>query len=407
MTATTGQSPRGQGSSWFAWASVLAALALVGSAALYLWIGDDHSDIGVYHHYALTFFEPSGPARHLPLEYPPLALVPFSLTLLPLGIDYGALFVLAMAALFIAAWIAVARTVPRSTAIAFAVYLLLAGPWTLLGRYDLVPALVVLAAVTAAGRRRWSAAYALLAIGVLLKLFPLFLFPLFALEQRREARSQTIGLRRLAVVARGPVIFVVIVLAGACAAALVEPGGWLTPFRYAFGRPVESESVAATVLWILSGFGSPGTIERSFNSVNVVAPVSGAVGAACLLALVCGCLLVYALHARGRLTLRRASLTCLAVVVVTSKVLSPQYLVWLLPLVAFEVGLEPVWVGVCVLTLIAYPIVFELAGLIDAHRAADFPFAFLAAVAARNALLIVATVHVIRARSRAPTVAVA
>jgi hypothetical protein len=365
-------------------------------AVLYVMYGDDHSDIGAYHNYGLAFFSPDGAARHLPIEYPPLALVPFSVTLIPLGIDYGAVFTLAMAVVFLASCVVVARTASPSVAKAYVIYMLLAGPLTLLGRYDLVTTLVVLSAVVAAGRRRWPMAYALLALGVLLKLYPVVLLPVFAIEQWK-----TDG-RRLWL---APLIFGAIVVAGFAAAALIDPAGWISPFRYALERPVESESVPATALWLLSGLGSPGILVHSFNSANVVSPSATYVAALSPIALAAGCIAAYVRHLTGKLTLGQACLACLAVVLVASKVLSPQYLIWILPLVAFEVGLDPVWIGVCVLTFLVYPVLFELTGLASGGQATTYAPVFLATVAARNGLLLIAAWRALRGPARARALA--
>jgi hypothetical protein len=377
-------------------ASVLVA---VGSyAALYVAFGDAHADIGIYHQYALAFLNATGISRPLPAEYPPLALLPFSLTLIPLdGVDFAAVFVAAMAAMFFASCVVAGRMSTRSAATAYVVYMLCAGPWTLVGRFDLVPSLVVLAAVVLAERRRWRPAYVVLALGVLLKLYPVFLLPLFVIDQRRHAGGRGfIG---------PPAIFGLVVGAGFAAAAIVAPGGWLSPFRYALQRPVEIESVPATLLWVVSGFGVPGRLEHSYNSLNLIAAGSGIVAAASGVALVVGCLIVYRRHATGDLGLRGACLACLCLVVATNKVLSAQYLIWMLPLVAFEVGLDPLWIGICILTFLIYPSLYVITGLSDGQRATAYEPGFLVTVATRNALLLLATWRAVRGPVGAPVVA--
>ncbi len=354
--------------------------------AVYLAFGDDHADIGVYHSYAIAFFQ-SVP-RHLPTEYPALALAPFSITLFPAG-DYGVPYVIAMTMIVLGSMLVVALTTSRATATAYAVYMLLAGPWALFGRYDIVVSLVVLLAVIAAGRRRWKIASALLAVGVLLKLYPLFLVPVFAIEQWRADRDP----RRSAV---GLAVFAGIVGAGVAVAAAIDFHGLTSPIRYALQRPVESESVPATVLWLLSGFSSPGRLEHSFGSANIISGASGLVGAASLLGLLAGLALIYAMALTGRLHLRAASLACLLVVIVTNRVFSAQYLMWLLPLVTFEIGLDPLWIAICLLSFLVYPVMFELTGLGDAMPATAYSPAFLVVVAARNALLLLATWRLLR-----------
>lgn len=370
-------------------------------AFVYIRFGDDHSDIGGYHRDALAFFAPGAAARHLPPEYPPLALVPFSVTLIPIG-DYGVLFVGLMAALFVGGYAFIASQHSRCAANAYAVYMLVSGPWTLLGRFDLVPSLVVLAAILSAGRGRWCVAYALLAAGVLLKLYPLFLVPLFLIEQWRMARPRDLTARETpAWPAAGPGLFGLIVLGGFAAASLADPRGWLGPIHYALQRPVQVESVPSTVLWLLSGLEARGRVDHSFNSVNVVAAGSGAVEAAALAVLAAGCVAIWAWQTADHLSLRQACLACLCLVIATNRVFSPQYLVWLLPLVAIELGLDPVWIGICILTFLVYPNLYSLAGLVDGQTATTFAAAFLMAIATRNGLFLVATWRAVRGPTRA------
>jgi sugar/nucleoside kinase (ribokinase family) len=70
------------------------------------------------------------------------------------------------------------------------------------------------------------------------------------------------------------------------ASAALDPSGWTGPLRYALERPVQAESLPATVLCLLSCLHSPGGIARSFNSVNIVSGSSATIAAAFELAFV-------------------------------------------------------------------------------------------------------------------------
>src|SRR5205085_3538032 len=57
------------------------------------------------------------------------------------------------------------------------------------GRFDLIPAALTLLCLLAAERKHWTSAYVALAFAVLLKIYPLLLFPaLFIAEQRNTQR---------------------------------------------------------------------------------------------------------------------------------------------------------------------------------------------------------------------------
>ena len=356
---------------------------IVGVTALVLARGLRFADVDTYHADALAFVG----ARRLPPEYPILALLPFSLTIVP-GVAYAWAFSLAMAAVFLAGWIGVARLAGRRAGIAYVVYVLVGGFGVFLARYDLVPALVTVAAVAAAEKRRWSLAYVLLGLGVLLKLYPAVLLPLFVIQQVRTDRSETPKLAWFAaIVAAGNVI----------SAALAGPK-WLDPYRFALDRPVQVESVPGTVLWIASLLGHPANFDHTFNSFNLTGSLAPPVTAVCSAIFLGGSLFIYYRHARNQLPLRRAALAMVCLLLVTTKVFSTQYLIWVVPLVAIELGLDPVWILICVLTTLIFPTLYFLTGLIDQPpelTTHEYSWPFLAAIATRNALLVAATLLVL------------
>jgi hypothetical protein len=82
----------------------------------------------------------------------------------------------------------------------------------------------------------------------------------------------------------------------------------------------------------------------------------------------------------------------------TSKVLSTQYVIWVLPLVAIELELDPVWILICVLTALIFPGLYFLTALIDQApeaTATAYSWPFLVAIGTRNALLVAATFGVL------------
>jgi len=346
------------------------------------------SDVDVYHREALALW---AGGHHLPTEYPILALVPFSLTLLPAGVDYAWVFSFGMAALFLLGWIAVARMTGRRAGVAYVVYLLVAGFGVILSRYDLVPALVTVAAIAAAERKRWRIAYVLLGLGVLLKIYPVILLPILLIQQVRSGTSPPKA-------ATSVLWFALTVAAGVAASIVLAGPGWLDPIRFAIQRPVQVESVPATVLSLASLLGWPAALDHTFNSFNITGPGDRAVSTLFAALFVIGSLFVLYRQATGRLTLRQACLACVCLLLATSKVLSTQYLIWVLPLVALELELDPMWILICVLTTLIFPGLYFLTALIDQSpeaTATAYTWPFLVAVATRNALLVAATFGVL------------
>ena len=344
------------------------------------------TDVDVYHREALAFW---AGGHRLPTEYPILAMVPFGLTVPPPGIDYAWAFSFGMVALFLVGWIAVARMAGRRAGIAYVVYLLVAGFGVILSRYDLVPALVTVAAIAAAERKRWSIAYVLLGLGVLLKIYPGVLLPVFLIQQVRSGSSPPRA-------ALSALWFGLTVAAGAAASIALAGPAALDPVRFAIERPVQVESVPASVLSLASLLGWPAAFDHTFNSFNITGPGDRIVSGLFAVLFAAGTALVLYRQAAGRLTLRQACLACVCVLLATSKVLSTQYLVWVLPLVAMELELDAVWILICVLTALIFPGLYFLTALIDQApqaTATAYTWPFLVAIATRNALLVAAALR--------------
>jgi hypothetical protein len=362
--------------------------AVAGVLGVALARGLRFTDVDVYHRDALAFW---AAGHRLPTEYPILAMVPFSLTLPPAGIDYAWAFSFGMVALFLVGWIAVARMAGRRAGIAYVVYLLVGGFGVIVARYDLVPVLVTIAAIAAAERKRWAIAYVLLGLGVLLKIYPGVLLPVLLIQQVRSGTSPPRA-------ALSALWFGLTVTAGVVVSIALAGTAVLNPVHFAIDRPVQVESVPATVLSLASLLGWPAAFDHTFNSFNITGPGDRTVGALFSALFVIGSVFVLYRQATGRLTLRQACLAIVCLLLATGKVLSTQYLIWVLPLVAMELELDPVWILICVLTALIFPGLYFLTALIDQApeaTATSYSWPFLVAIAMRNALLVAATLRVL------------
>jgi Glycosyltransferase family 87 len=372
--------------------------SLLASLVLYMLGPYGHGDVALYHEDAVRFWAGSPPLRQLPAEYPVLALVPFSLTVAPPVPDYVTLFALWMLALLLAGLMAIARRESPRAAEVCAVYLALGGWGTLLGRYDLVPAAITVAAWWAARERRFSLAYVLLAAGALLKLYPALLVPVVLIEHSRALGREPLRSLPARPVLAGAGLFCGIVAAGFLVAFALDPRGWLGPFTYNAGRPLQVESLPATLLWAGSLAGFPVAPDKSFRSDNLVGQLSGVIGLAAVAALAAGLLWVWWSQATGRLGFARALTGSLLVVICTGRVLSPQYLIWVLPLVAIvDGGYDPLWLLICLLTTLVFPFVYLQLHPVGSGPPASFPLFLLGPIALRNVALVAATVRFLRA----------
>ncbi len=298
------------------------------------------TDIPVYREAADRVLDGAVPYRDFALEYPPGALLVFlAPALVPIG--YGEAFsVLMLAALVATALGAMAtaralgldRRREAFAGIAIAVSPLLLGN-LVETRFDLVPTALVAWTLWAAARGRMRLAWALLGAAALVKLFPLALVPALAVYHLRRSgvRATLRGAAGgLAVFAAGLIPFV----------ALSLSGTW-DLVQYHLDRPPQIESTASAYLLSLHALANvPVAVENSFGSQGIpgsaAATIATATTAAALVAVV-AILVTFRSALRGarppgdaRL-LVAASAATLAALLAGGKVLSPQFLVWLLP----------------------------------------------------------------------------
>jgi hypothetical protein len=367
------------------------------------------------------------PAFHmLPIEYPPLTLLPFSLALLvPLSYYQLAIaFIMALAAVFIY-WLLL-QYGPRGAALMFAFSLLVGALGTAQARFDLLPAALTLLCVIAAERSHWTSAYIALAFGVLLKIYPILLLPaLFIAEQRFLGRlpapTQNFSFRLLPQqvcntlrMARkwswnNMLLCLGIILGVTCIFALLNfQGAVINQVTYFLGRPVQVEAMAGTLLWLAQGLGFPLTIVENFGSLNINSALGSIVsllGTICLLA---GYLSIIIMQWRGKFDMTQATLAILLVSIGTGKVFSPQYLIWLMPLLAYAGAFDAFWL-ICwgiISALTTYTLVFLYTKPVADMR--DIPLlpGFFQTIGIRNAFFLFITLAYLfnwfQARRRKP-----
>ena len=259
------------------------------------------------------------PYRDFAVEYPPGALPPF-IAAAPFG-DYASAFAWVMAACGVALVFVVAHVRPAA---AFFVALapVLAGS-LILSRFDLWPALLATAAVAALLAERHKLGWALLGAAVAAKLWPVVLVPLALAWSVRRGRGWA-ALAGAAVVAAAFLPFVVL-----------APHGVWASLRGQASRPLQIESLGAA---LFTTFSHPRVIS-SHGSQNLAG--HGAVAALFACAQVAALLALWLAFARGPATRERFLRYAAAAVcafIAFGKVLSPQFLLWLIPLVPLVRG---------------------------------------------------------------------
>lgn len=421
---------------------LLAGILLI---TLYIsWVYDHlpAGDPAEYHSYAVAFWLDTPRFVSFPKEYPPLSLIPFSFTLFPPSeTHYYWVFAGWMAVIVGASYVWLARSASRDRAMIYVLYLVVGATGTLLMRFDLLPALVTLGALMLAERKRFLWAYVLLAVGVLLKIYPVFLVPVLMAAQWREVvpaptdqqgasrldwlfrlrlavgqiwraltlkegrpgweEAQTLR-RQLKPLLVGLGTFSGLIVLGMSIPAIFNLEGTFSVLGYNLFRPIQIESVPATLLWLGSFLGFPVTPNHSYVSLNLVGPLDVVLKPLSLLGLVAGTLLVCRRVLQGQLSLGQAFVASIALVLVTNKLLSPQYLMWVLPLVAYVEGFDLLWLVICALTTLIFPFIYQTRHPI--LTVPDNP-AFLPTIAVRNLLLCIATLRTLRQRTEQPALA--
>jgi hypothetical protein len=315
-------------------------------------------DLGIYFRYASLALAGAVPYRDYLVEYPPLALGIFLLprlfanTLASYRLPFAALMLLfdALGAYLVALCLA-ERLLPRRLGW-YALCVAALYPF-LANRYDWAPMAMAFAATQFWFSGRSVLGGATTALGTLLKLFPA---TVAALALTCEARQ--IRVTRL----RGVATFTVIMLiAGAAWLAL----GGMRSLEYQLGRGIQIETLwAGVVMAVAKSAGVELSWRFASGSATLVSPNIRALEAIILPAQ--GLLLLLAMWHGWRSRMADPFRSVGAAILgfaIAGKVLSPQYMIWLIPFLAVARGRTGRWsrrlfLPACVLTTLIYPLTY-------------------------------------------------
>jgi glycosyl transferase family 87 len=319
---------------WVA-AAVAAVLLGISFYALVAWLGHGKlSDIAVYVDYSGSVRRGAVPYRDFPFEYPPAAL-PALLLPAYMTWSYATSFAVLMGACggaCIAAAALALRAVDASMERTWVVLLAIGVSPLVLGslivtHFDLWPTLLAVGALAATVRERPIASGLLLGLGFAAKLWPAVLLPIAVVHLWRR-RGRSAGLAVLA-------SFVATAAACFVPFAVLAPDGMRAMFADQLSRPLQVESLGAAVLMAAQHLGmrpletitTHGAQALSGRGAGLAADLSTALEVVAVLA-------VWILFATRRRsdgeTVLLAAAAAVCALVAFDKVLSPQYLVWLI-----------------------------------------------------------------------------
>jgi hypothetical protein len=338
-------------------------------------------DLAIYRRTGEAILAGEVPYRDFFIEYPPGSLPAFvPPALFSSSRDgYANLFASEMALVLVAALLLTAyaarslgRPWPLFPAAIFAAGALLLYP-VAVTRYDAVVALALattaalasspaFARSNAAGAAAYVTAWASLGLGAAAKLVPaLVTLPLALLSGRKERTFGAVARGA----ARGFAVFFGVVAAFLLPALLFGGESFVKSFSYHADRGLQLESIAASVLLklgyvngVLLEFGAYDVRGRGADLLSSMSlPVTGVL-------LLLTAMVAYREHREGRFgseQFPRFAAASVLAFLLGSKVLSPQYIIWLLPLVPLSaggiwgLGVSAVFLAVCWMTTQIFP----------------------------------------------------
>jgi Glycosyltransferase family 87 len=297
-----------------------------------------------YHRYGSAIVDGNVPYRDFGVEYPPGALPAFAAPAVgkPSFSLYNREFQVLMAlcgAGAVAAMAVVLRSLNASverTAAAlgfFALAPLVLGS-VILYRYDLWPAALTVAGIAGILAARQRLGFAALGLGIAAKAFPaVVLPPALVYVWRTRGRREALVCLGVAVVVVAVVVVPFLVLA---------PHGVWESIVHQASRPLQIESLGSAVLLAAHHLGGLAlTLDSSHGSQNLGGSLPDAVGAASSALLAAALVVTWLAAVRGPATperLVRYAAASVAAFAAFGKVLSPQFLIWLIPLVPLVRG---------------------------------------------------------------------
>jgi len=325
-------------------------------------------DTGIYERYGDAMVNGAAPYRDFAVEYPPAALPVFAApSLVAQAGDISAyrqafealMSLLGAAAAGVVAFLLLGEHAGRGR-IAFGIGLASLAPLAIgsviLSRFDLWPALltVVALALFVEGRERLGSG--VLGTALAAKLYPGVLLPLALVRVWRRSGAREAG------VCAG--IFVGVAAAWYVPFVAISPGGVWHSISVQTSRPLQLESLGSSILLAAHQvFGISLTMRSGHGSQNLAGTAPDVLAALQTVLQLTALVYVWWTFASGeptRARFLRSSAAAVCAFVALGKVLSPQFLIWLIPLVPLVRGRRLVVAGslflaAMILTQVEFP----------------------------------------------------
>ena len=308
---------------------------------------------GLYFGYASQIMDGGFPYRDFALEYPPFSLLFFILPRLaaPTWQIYSIWFqaeVIIFDLIGLLVIYSIAKRLGKAPWKMLSIYtvgLLAVGP--IIGQqFDIFPAVMVLLSLYYFWLGKHKTAWALLALGAMTKIYPVVIAPIFLIYYIRN--HQYIRIRD------GIITFAAVSLAIALPFLIMSPDGFLNFFSYHAQRGIQLESTYSGFLLVADKLDLTSvSVVHNFGSYNV----SGQLADTCVtisnylpvVLLFIAYWIIYKRMNLGKPDIARMgaySLLAVLILLISSRILSPQYLIWLIPLLPLLAGRwrYPIWI---------------------------------------------------------------
>ena len=372
------------------------------------------SEVGtLYFSYAEAMVSGRMPYSGFDAEYPPFAMV---LILLPRLISFSSFtyqiafgleaFAFLMAGLYWTYRIAEKYTdKPGRVADLYIVFTVILLDFVL-DRYDVFPMVMLIGAIYFFTREKYCASWMMMALGIVTKLYPAVAAPLFLVHHIVNKRYD----------AAGKGIIICIIMAALCMLPFViaDPDSAFMFLTYHMDRGLQTESPVASVIMLLGNLGLTDiTYVYNFGSDNIAGDLPDTIAKfmvplffVCILALYAYYVIRSVKRSAGDAMpgLILASFAAIMVFMLTNKVLSSQYLVWMVPFMALMIMFQDRLCGQRSLWMFAACVALTQLNLIVNYAFRDageeFGLPGILILIARNVLLIAITFVLLKAMSQ-------
>lgn len=311
--------------------------------------GDSRS---LYFHYADRVFEGELPYQDIDIEYAPLSLPIFLIPRLFTQSDIGYHVAFAVEMLLFnligmwALW-ALSRRLRYSAMIVLSIFtigLLSLGP-TVIDHFDLAAAVLALLAIWAFISGKNTLAWVFLALGTMIKIFPIVIVPILALYLLRRNDLRNIF--------KGGLAFAATLIIVSIPCMCISFDRFVDSFTYHSERGLQVESTYSSILLLGHNWGIS-SIETDLiaesGSWEIISSTADFLARFSPLIVLFSLALVYGVYARREWMDRSLderefhsrlitfSILAIAAFMLANKVFSPQYIIWLFPLVPLISG---------------------------------------------------------------------